>query len=206
MNRCPAVFLLVCVGCWFATEPAAAITIATVHVGNLNNASDPADGDAETAGIQNFGSVPYGYNIGTNDVTVSQYVAFLNAKDATSNWPRAVQHQHERRHVWRRHLHRRGHANGSKYSAKAGRENHPVNNVNWFEAVRFANWLHNGQGNGDTESGGDTSCYGAPAHTDQRRDHYPAIWRDRVSAHGKRVVQSCVLQPRNRFVFSVSDR
>jgi hypothetical protein len=32
-------------------------------------------------------------------------------------------------------------------------ENRPVNFVNFWDATRFANWLHNGQGGGDTESG-----------------------------------------------------
>jgi formylglycine-generating enzyme required for sulfatase activity len=31
--------------------------------------------------------------------------------------------------------------------------NKPVNFVSWYDAIRFANWLHNGQGNGDTETG-----------------------------------------------------
>jgi len=39
------------------------------------------------------------------------------------------------------------------YTAIPGRESMPVNNVTWFEAVRFANWMNNGQGNGDTETG-----------------------------------------------------
>jgi hypothetical protein len=29
----------------------------------------------------------------------------------------------------------------------------PVNFVGWYDAIRFANWLHNGQGSGDTETG-----------------------------------------------------
>jgi formylglycine-generating enzyme len=31
--------------------------------------------------------------------------------------------------------------------------NRPVTYVSWFDAARFANWIHNGQGNGDTEDG-----------------------------------------------------
>ena len=34
-----------------------------------------------------------------------------------------------------------------------GFENKPVVYVSWFDGARFTNWLGNGQGNGDTESG-----------------------------------------------------
>jgi formylglycine-generating enzyme len=39
------------------------------------------------------------------------------------------------------------------YTAIAGRENMPVNYVGFYDAVRFANWMNNGQGSGDTETG-----------------------------------------------------
>ena len=35
----------------------------------------------------------------------------------------------------------------------SGHDNWPVVDVNWMKAIRFVNWLQNGQGNGDTESG-----------------------------------------------------
>src|SRR4029079_10091532 len=41
----------------------------------------------------------------------------------------------------------------SKYVRIAGRQNHPVNHIDWYSAIRFANWLNNGQGTGDTETG-----------------------------------------------------
>jgi len=34
------------------------------------------------------------------------------------------------------------------YSAISGREDMPVNHVSWYDAARFANWLHNGQPTG----------------------------------------------------------
>jgi hypothetical protein len=54
----------------------AAITIATVPVGNPGNAAD-------TTG---FGEVDYAYNIGEYDVTSSQYTAFLNAVASTDTY------------------------------------------------------------------------------------------------------------------------
>ena len=39
------------------------------------------------------------------------------------------------------------------YSVKPGYANKPISYVSWYDAIRFVNWLQNGQGNGDTESG-----------------------------------------------------
>ncbi|MBN1321055.1 MAG: SUMF1/EgtB/PvdO family nonheme iron enzyme, partial [Thermoleophilia bacterium] len=39
------------------------------------------------------------------------------------------------------------------YTAVSGKENQPVRLVSFFDAMRFANWMENGQGTGDTEDG-----------------------------------------------------
>lgn len=39
------------------------------------------------------------------------------------------------------------------YEVEPGFENDAVNFVSFFDALRFANWIHNGEGNGDTETG-----------------------------------------------------
>ena len=44
--------------------------------------------------------------------------------------------------------------------------------VNWYDSVRFANWLSNGQGGGDTETGSYTLVGGGPVPT-----NYPNISR-----------------------------
>ena len=38
----------------------------------------------------------------------------------------------------------------------------PVNYVDFYDALRFANWMNNGQGNGDTETGAYTLLGGTP--------------------------------------------
>ncbi len=38
----------------------------------------------------------------------------------------------------------------------------PVNYVSWYDSIRFANWLNNGQGTGDTETGAYTLLGGTP--------------------------------------------
>jgi formylglycine-generating enzyme required for sulfatase activity len=63
-----------------------------------------------------------------------------------------------------------GAASGSKYSVISGDGNNPVNSVSWYDTIRFANWLNNGQGSGDTESGaytlGALDSFGNPINGD----------------------------------------
>jgi formylglycine-generating enzyme required for sulfatase activity len=119
---------------------AASITIPTVPIGNPGNAPDPLTG---------FGSVAYTYNIGQTEVTNAQYAAFLNAKAASDPFG-----------LYREEMAgsyggitRSGSPGSYTYSTISGRANHPVNFVSFWDATRFANWLHNGQGSGDTETG-----------------------------------------------------
>lgn len=125
-----------------ASVASAQTTIPTVPIGNPGNAADPF-----TGGL--YGSVAYTYNIGTTEVTNAQYAAFLNAKAASDTFS-----------LYNTNMAgsfggitRSGSAGSYTYSTVAGRANNPVNFVSFWDACRFANWLHNGQGSGDTETG-----------------------------------------------------
>lgn len=48
------------------------------------------------------------------------------------------------------------------YSVKTDMGNKPVNFVSWYDSLRFANWLNNGQGPGDTETGAYALLGGTP--------------------------------------------
>ena len=125
---------------------AIAITIATVPVGNPGNANDPIDG---------FGAVAYSYNIGKYDVTVGQYTAFLNAVAATDLY--GVYRSDMATDLNVAGIGRSG-ALGSYRYYVIGSPNNPITYVNWGDAMRFANWLNNGQptgteGPGTTETG-----------------------------------------------------
>ena len=50
----------------------------------------------------------------------------------------------------------------SSTATRPGTEDYPVVNVTWYDAIRFANWMNNGQGNGDTETGAYTILGGTP--------------------------------------------
>jgi sulfatase modifying factor 1 len=139
------ILVLICATCLVAPRVASAVTIAWTPVGNPGNAADPSTG---------FGAVGYSYNIGTYDVTNSQYVEFLNAKDATGTSPLQLYNSTMSNPTYGGINYSAGNANGSKYSVMSGDGNHPVNAVTFYDTLRFANWLNNGgQTNSDTESG-----------------------------------------------------
>ena len=48
---------------------------------------------------------------------------------------------------------RSGNSGSYSYAVKSGFANKPVVYVSFYDAIRFSNWLHNGQGSGDTETG-----------------------------------------------------
>ncbi|CAK9078657.1 PEP-CTERM sorting domain-containing protein [Durusdinium trenchii] len=132
---------------------AAPITIDTVPIGNLGNSAD-------TYGI-GLGAVSYAYNIGTTEVTNAQYAAFLNAKAASD--PLGLYNTNMASGFGG--ISRSGSSGSYTYAPISGRENKPVNNVSWYDTIRFANWLHNGQGAGDTETGAYTILGGTATPT-----------------------------------------
>jgi len=117
-----------------------------VPVGDAKNAPDNATG---------LGSVDYEFLIGKYEVTNDQYVEFLNAVAAdhlfglydplmSANFKGGII--------------RMGEPGSYSYAAKGHMGNKPVVFVNWFDAARFANWLHNSrpigaQGPPTTEDG-----------------------------------------------------
>ncbi len=110
----------------------ASITIPTVAIGNPGNAADPTTG---------YGSVAYTYNIGTTEVTNAQYTSFLNAVGATD----AFDLYNPNMAGAFGGITRSGAAGSYTYATVNGRANNPVNFVSFWDATRFANWLHNGQ-------------------------------------------------------------
>ena len=123
--------------------------MTTVPIGDPGNAPDTR---YETPG---YGAVDYTYAIGKYEVTNAQYTEFLNAvdpegtnlhllynSDMSDGWNGigGISFSSEA-------------PSGEKYSVIAPYGNRPVNYVSWYDALRFANWLHNGRGSGDTEDG-----------------------------------------------------
>jgi formylglycine-generating enzyme required for sulfatase activity len=121
---------------------ASAVTIDWVSVGGPLNACD-------VQGSNCFGTVASAYQISKYEVTNAQYAEFLNAKAGALD-PLALYNADMNPVAG---LNGGITQSGSTYTAVAGRENLPVNFVSFYDTLRFTNWLNNGQGAGDTESG-----------------------------------------------------
>ncbi|MEN6405038.1 MAG: SUMF1/EgtB/PvdO family nonheme iron enzyme [Thermoguttaceae bacterium] len=125
-----------------AVETTQAITIDTVTIGNAGNVADTRVMDDGTTG---YGSVAYNYNIGKYEVTAGQYTAFLNAVAATDTYGLYNGYMAD---TYGCQIQQTGDSGSYVYSVAADYANRPVNYVSWGDAVRFANWLHNGQPTG----------------------------------------------------------
>lgn len=113
-------------------------------VGDINNGND-------SAGI---GAVSYEYKIAKYQVTNTQYVEFLNSIGATDTY--AV--YNSAMGTDRAGILRSGSSGSYSYSVKTNFGNKPATNINWYNAARYCNWLHNGkpsglQNNSTTENG-----------------------------------------------------
>jgi sulfatase modifying factor 1 len=143
------------------------VTIETVTVGDPGNAADaPVYGASRPVGP---GSVPYSFAMGKFEVTISQYSAFLNSVGAVPMHGYLVD-------LWNPNMETDLNIAGISRSgagtladpfvytpispsgltpvgaSSAGAR--PISYVSWFDAARFANWLHNGATNGaNTEIG-----------------------------------------------------
>lgn len=119
-----------------AGAASALVTVDTVPVGNTGNTADPATG---------YGAVGYDYYIGKYEVTLNQYTAFLNAVGATDTYGLYNDQMGLNPNIMG--IARSGVSGSYTYSVM-GSGSRPVTYVSWFDAARFANWLHNGQPTG----------------------------------------------------------
>lgn len=124
---------------------AQAVTIDWVTVGNEGNLADTTT----------YGAVGSKYQIDKYEVTNTQYAEFLNAK-ATTNGDTLALYNTSMSSDARGGITRTG--SGTLvtpyvYTVKSGQGNNPVVFVSFYDSLRFANWMHNLQGVGDTETG-----------------------------------------------------
>jgi formylglycine-generating enzyme len=133
---------------------AQAVTIELASVGNAGNAGELSGAGAGYVGPDRIcGAVAYSYQIGKYEVTAGQYTEFLNAKGKSDPNRLYSTYMSDPTNWYGCNIQRTGSAGSYSYSVASDWADRPVNYVNFWDAARFANWLHNGQGSGDTETG-----------------------------------------------------
>ena len=137
------------------SDAQAEVVIDTVTVGNPGNPGDTRY--AEPPG-SSFGGVDYVYNIGKYEVTAGQYRDFLNAVDPAGSNPYELysilmDHSPYGCQITWNAGSTTYDFSGRPSGTEADWVDRPVNYVSWGDAARFCNWMHNGQGSGDTEMG-----------------------------------------------------
>lgn len=120
------------------------VALDTVEVTDAGNLATTIEGTA-------FGSVADSYRIGKTEVTIAQYTAFLNAIATRSDGANGavIDSLYDARMATDAAvagISRSG--SGSETSpflyTTIGDASKPIAYVSWFNAARFANWLHNG--------------------------------------------------------------
>jgi formylglycine-generating enzyme required for sulfatase activity len=137
--------VLACVLVGLATGATGAVEIETVPVGNPGNAGEPSGGVGSGGPERSCGAVNYIYNMGKYEITAAQYTEFLNAVAATDTYglynPLMVDLNGCK-------IQQSGSLGSYTYSVAPDWASRPVGHVNWGDAARFANWLHNGRPTG----------------------------------------------------------
>lgn len=117
---------------------------ATVPVGNPGNQADSTG----------YGAVAYSYKIGKYEVTNEEYAEFLNAVAKTDTYELYDGRMGEGGDggAWGG-ITQSGSPGSYTYTVKDGNGKKPIGYVTWESCIRFCNWLSNGKGKGDTETG-----------------------------------------------------
>jgi formylglycine-generating enzyme required for sulfatase activity len=146
MKRAGYILLLLIAGAFCAP---ADLHVDLTYIGNPGNAPDEPYLEPGVL----VGAVSYTYYISTYEVTAAQYTEFLNAKAASDPYGLYHTDMADERTPGGAIILRSGSSGSYSYTAVSGREDQPVRFVSFYDGLRMANWLHNGQGSGDTETG-----------------------------------------------------
>ena len=130
--------------------PSGETSLQFVTVGNPGNAADPTTG---------YGAVGYTYQMGKYDVTNAQYIAFLNAVARLGDPETLYVQSGSDPHLGITRTGSGTVASPYVYASVGGDSNwlnRPVVGVTWYDTLRFANWLQNGQPTTGGENAGTT--------------------------------------------------
>jgi formylglycine-generating enzyme required for sulfatase activity len=149
---------------------ASAVTIDWTFVGDPGNAADASG----------YGAVRHAYHIGTYEITNAQYAEFLGAVAKSDTHGLYHTNMGDAAAPHYGGITQTGSSGTYEYRSIAGRENMPVNWVSFWDSVRFANWMNNGQPTGvqdqtTTESGAYTITQEGVAANSIMRDRDASI-------------------------------
>ncbi len=127
--------------------PPGLTSLGLVTVGNPGNAGELSGDDLNVGPKRVCGAVGYVYDVGKYEVTAGQYCEFLNAVAKTDTYT-----LYNGRMDYDAdpasggcNIKRSGTSGSYSYDVTPHWANRPVNYVSYWDACRFANWLHNGQ-------------------------------------------------------------
>jgi len=137
----------------FVVEYEGPMSLQFVNVGNAGNSGELSGQGAGGVGPDRIcGSVTYQYRIGKSEITVDEYVKFLNAVAATDTYGLYDNDMDASVNPFGCNIVRSGVPGAYVYAVFSDAwSNRPVNFVSWGDAARFANWLTNGQPTGGQE-------------------------------------------------------
>jgi formylglycine-generating enzyme len=168
--KLPLIFLAA-----LALPASAVVNIDWVTVGDPGNAAQSAANRTHSfgSGGDGYGAVADTFRISRNETTLANYAAFLNAKATTD--PYSLYNSSMASDSNIAGITRSGSSGSYSYTV-TGSGDRPVTYVSWFDAARFTNWLHNGQGSGDTETGAYTLVGGQTSGTAPERNVGATVW------------------------------
>ncbi|MCA9212981.1 MAG: SUMF1/EgtB/PvdO family nonheme iron enzyme, partial [Planctomycetales bacterium] len=154
---------LVCLGVRALCVTSCLVTFVHSVEFDLMTVGDPGNRYDRTYGVPSnparygrFGAVNYAFEMATTEVTHNQYVEFLNSVAASDPHGLFDELMMSRP---RGGIIRTGEEGSYAYEAKPKAGYLPVTFVTFWDAARFANWMHNGQPTGP--SGPETTESGA---------------------------------------------
>ncbi|MGD8454507.1 MAG: SUMF1/EgtB/PvdO family nonheme iron enzyme [Phycisphaerae bacterium] len=126
----------------------ATIVVDTVTVGNPGNPGE-LSGESAYWGFgpdRICGGVDYVFEMGTYEITASEYTEFLNAVAQTDTY--GLYSSGMGSGEFQCGIHRSGSPGSYTYSVGEDWAKRPVVHIQWEDTLRFANWMHNGQPSG----------------------------------------------------------
>jgi len=111
---------------------------------------DPGNSSDTRYSSPGYGSVEYSFQMGKFEVTAAQYTEFLNAVAISDAY--GLYNNNMWTNPFGCKIERIGDSGNYKYQVAVDWANRPVNYVSFWDAARFANWLHNGRPTGEQDA------------------------------------------------------